>query len=66
MPGPHWLPADADDGDWVEIGMMGAYSNALKTRFNGFRTDGMAFIDDRGWYLPRRPVRTPELVAHAA
>jgi ornithine decarboxylase len=66
MPGPHWLPADTDDGEWVEVGMMGAYSNALKTRFNGFRTDRMAFIDDRGWYLPRRPVRTPELVAHAA
>ena len=52
MPGPHWLPADVDDGDWVEVGMMGAYSNALKTRFNGFDSDGLAFISDRGWYLP--------------
>jgi ornithine decarboxylase len=52
MPGPHWLPADVDDGDWVDVGMMGAYSNALKTRFNGFDSDGLAFISDRGWYLP--------------
>lgn len=66
MPGPHWLPADADDGDWVEVGMMGAYSNALKTRFNGFNTEGVAFIEDRGWYLPRRLERSPEPVAQAA
>jgi ornithine decarboxylase len=52
MPGPHWLPVDADDGDWVEVGMMGAYSNALKTRFNGFESDRLAFVRDSGWYLP--------------
>lgn len=53
MPGPHRLPADADDGDWVEVGMMGAYSNALRTRFNGFGSEGVALLHDRGWYLPR-------------
>jgi ornithine decarboxylase len=51
MPGPHWLPADTDEGDWVEVGMMGAYSNALKTGFNGFGSDRMAILDDGGWYL---------------
>ncbi len=54
MPGPHWLPADAREGDWIEVGMMGAYSNALKTRFNGFESDHLAFIEDDGWYLPER------------
>ncbi len=54
MPGPHWLPADARDGDWIEVGMMGAYSNALKTRFNGFESDRLAFVEDEGWYLPER------------
>lgn len=54
MPGPHWLPADARDGDWIEVGMMGAYSNALGTRFNGFASDPLAFIEDDGWYLPER------------
>ena len=60
MPGPHWLPADTDEGDWVEVGMMGAYSNALKTRFNGFGSERMAILADGGWYLgepARRPVR---------
>ena len=58
MPGPHWLPADADDGDWVEVGMMGAYSNALRTGFNGFASDKLAFVRDAGWYLPG--LRLPE------
>ncbi|MEJ0048304.1 MAG: type III PLP-dependent enzyme [Rhodospirillales bacterium] len=36
MRGPFVLPGDAHDGDWVEIGQLGAYSTALRTRFNGF------------------------------
>lgn len=59
MPGPHWLPAEVDDGDWIEIGMMGAYSNALKTRFNGFESDSLVFIEDEGWYLPERRRAVP-------
>ena len=60
MPGPHWLPADTDEGDWVEVGMMGAYSNALKTGFNGFASEKLAILSDGGWYLggpARRPAR---------
>src|SRR5262245_32880848 len=66
MPGPHWLPADTDEGDWVEVGMMGAYSNALKTGFNGFGSERMAILADGGWYLgeqARRPVRAVSLAA---
>ncbi|MGI9169586.1 MAG: type III PLP-dependent enzyme [Caulobacteraceae bacterium] len=36
MPGPFWLPEDVREGDYVEIGMMGAYGVAMATRFNGF------------------------------
>ena len=54
MPGPHWLPADADEGDWVEVGMMGAYSNALRTGFNGFCSEKLAILSDGGWYLGGR------------
>jgi ornithine decarboxylase len=54
MPGPHWLPADTDEGDWVEVGMMGAYSNALKTGFNGFASGKLAILSDAGWYLGGR------------
>ena len=33
---PFWLPETVDTGDWIEIGHIGAYSMALRTRFNGF------------------------------
>jgi ornithine decarboxylase len=36
MAGPFWLPEDAGEGDFVEIGMLGAYGVAMSTRFNGF------------------------------
>ena len=39
------LPADLRVGDWIEIGLLGAYSNALRTRFNGFHPDDWASID---------------------
>lgn len=40
------LPADIRVGDWIEVGLLGAYSNALRTRFNGFYPDDWARIDD--------------------
>lgn len=36
MPGPFVLPADISEGDYVEIGNLGAYSMQLRTEFNGF------------------------------
>jgi ornithine decarboxylase len=36
---PFWLPNSVDTGDWIEIGHIGAYSLALRTRFNGFYPD---------------------------
>jgi ornithine decarboxylase len=36
MPGPFWLPEDVREGDFVEIGMLGAYGVAMSSRFNGF------------------------------
>ncbi len=36
MAGPFMLPADVDAGDYIEIGMLGAYGTAMRTRFNGF------------------------------
>ena len=31
------LPADTDEGDWIEFGQLGAYGTAFQSRFNGFR-----------------------------
>jgi len=36
MNGPFWLPEDVREGDFIEIGMMGAYGVAMSSRFNGF------------------------------
>ena len=36
MAGPFELPGDVGAGDYVEIGMLGAYGCAMRTLFNGF------------------------------
>jgi len=36
MAGPFPLPGDIQAGDFIEIGMLGAYGAAMKTGFNGF------------------------------
>ena len=36
MTGPFLLPADVQAGDYLEIGMLGAYGAAMRTQFNGF------------------------------
>ena len=36
MEGPFTLPADIKAGDYIEIGMLGAYGAAMRTAFNGF------------------------------
>jgi ornithine decarboxylase len=46
MPGPFWLPDDIGEGDYVEIGMMGAYGVAMTTRFNGYGDLDAAIVDD--------------------
>lgn len=36
MKGPFMLPADIKEGDYLEIGQLGAYGRTMATRFNGF------------------------------
>ena len=36
MAGPFPLPGDIQAGDYIEIGMLGAYGAAMKTGFNGY------------------------------
>jgi len=40
------LPADIDEGDWIEIDRLGAYSNANATRFNGFYPETWITVHD--------------------
>jgi ornithine decarboxylase len=46
MPGPFWLPEDVREGDYVEIGMLGAYGVAMNTRFNGFGDAETVIVED--------------------
>ena len=36
MHGPFMLPDNVQEGDWIEIGQLGAYGACLRTSFNGF------------------------------
>jgi ornithine decarboxylase len=46
MAGPFMLPADTEAGDYVEIGMLGAYGCAMRTGFNGFGSDLKVIAED--------------------
>ena len=46
MAGPFMLPADVEAGDYVEIGMLGAYGCAMRTGFNGFGDVARVIVED--------------------
>jgi ornithine decarboxylase len=46
MAGPFDLPGDVQAGDYLEIGMLGAYGCAMRTQFNGFGVMGAEIVDD--------------------
>jgi ornithine decarboxylase len=46
MRGPFLLPDDIAEGDWIEIGQLGAYGACLRTGFNGFDRARIAEVTD--------------------
>ena len=46
MAGPFELPGDVGAGDYIEVGMLGAYGCAMRTQFNGFGVTHSAVMDD--------------------
>ena len=46
MAGPFELPGDVAAGDYIEIGMLGAYGCAMRTAFNGFGAERTEIVDD--------------------
>jgi ornithine decarboxylase len=46
MAGPFELPGDVKAGDYIEIGMLGAYGCAMRTAFNGFGAERTEIVDD--------------------
>jgi len=47
MEGPFVLPDDVAEGDWIEIGQLGAYGTCLRTGFNGFDRAALVEVSDR-------------------
>ncbi|MDE8349383.1 MAG: type III PLP-dependent enzyme [Acidocella sp.] len=47
MHGPFTLPDDVAEGDWIEIGQLGAYGSCLRTSFNGFDRAALVEVSDR-------------------
>lgn len=66
MLGPFWLPDGVREGDWVEIGRMGAYSSALSTRFNGCASATWVEVTDTVVLTSARIVSLEELRRRAA
>ena len=44
MKGPFYLPINIEEGDYIEIGQMGAYSKTMQKQFNGFNFSNKTII----------------------
>ncbi len=55
MAGPFELPGDVQAGDYIEVGMLGAYGCAMRTGFNGFGVEDRVIVADEpmaSLYIP--------------
>ncbi|MEH3105839.1 MAG: type III PLP-dependent enzyme [Sphingomonas fennica] len=64
MAGPFDLPADIAAGDYIEIGMLGAYGCAMRTGFNGFTAGEVIEMDDQPMASAYRVIEAPAAIAH--
>lgn len=46
MKGPFYLPENIAEGDYIEIGQLGAYSRSIRTEFNGFNQNVQIEVSD--------------------
>jgi ornithine decarboxylase len=46
MKGPFYLPENIGEGDYIEIGQLGAYSRSIRTEFNGFNKNTQIEVKD--------------------
>ena len=47
MKGPFVLPNNLKEGDYIEVGQLGAYSLTFRTKFNGFYSDKIFEVHDK-------------------
>jgi ornithine decarboxylase len=65
MEGPFSLPEEIKAGDYIEIGMLGAYGAAMRTAFNGFGGGEIVTAEDEpmaSQYMGRRDTRVSDNV----
>ena len=62
MRGPFDLPADVQAGDYLEIGMLGAYGCAMRTAFNGFGSGSTVVVGDEPMESAYTVIETPREV----
>jgi len=46
MKGPFVLPNNIKEGDYIELGQLGAYGMTFRTKFNGFYSDEIYQVND--------------------
>ena len=47
MKGPFLLPNNIKEGDYIELGQLGAYGLTFRTKFNGFYSDTIVEVNDK-------------------
>ena len=47
MKGPFLLPNNIKEGDYIELGQLGAYSLTFRTNFNGFYSNEIHELSDK-------------------
>ncbi len=66
MRGPFHLPADVAEGDWIEIGQLGAYGGCMRTAFNGFDRARLIEVRDGPLQLAAAQMGSPQVVRDGA
>ena len=46
MKGPFLLPNNIKEGDYIELGQLGAYGLTFRTKFKGFFSDHIVQVND--------------------
>jgi len=62
LPGPFVLPASVREGDYIEIGQIGAYGRVLANRFNGFGEYDEVVLTDEPMLSMYTSAEEPSLV----
>ena len=47
MKGPFLLPNNIKEGDYIELGQLGAYGLTFRTKFNGFYSNKIVELNDK-------------------